>query len=67
MLGWAWCGLHKKRAETRYVELVFLRPVESVGQAVHPGRETSMHYFSCLGGTDTDSIKSASGYVTLNL
>jgi hypothetical protein len=22
MLGWAWCGLHKKRIETRYVELV---------------------------------------------
>jgi hypothetical protein len=26
---------------------------------VHPGRETSTHYFSCSGGTGTESTKSA--------
>jgi hypothetical protein len=34
---------------------------------VHPGRETSMHYFSCSGGTGTDSRKNAPGHVMLNL
>jgi hypothetical protein len=34
---------------------------------VRPGCETSMHYFSCSGGTNTDSTKCASGQVTSNL
>jgi hypothetical protein len=34
---------------------------------VRPGREMSMHYLSCLGGTDMDSTKSVSGHVMLNL
>jgi hypothetical protein len=34
---------------------------------VRPGREMSMHYFSCLGGSGVDPTKSASGHVTSNL
>jgi hypothetical protein len=34
---------------------------------MHPGRETSMHYFSCSGGTGRDLTKSASGHITSNL
>jgi hypothetical protein len=34
---------------------------------VRLGHETSTHYFSCLGGTSTDSTKSASGQVMSNL
>jgi hypothetical protein len=30
MLRWAWCGFHKKRAETRYTKLVLLHPVGSI-------------------------------------
>jgi hypothetical protein len=31
VLGWAWCGLHRKRAGTRYAELIFLHPLGAVG------------------------------------
>jgi hypothetical protein len=34
---------------------------------VHPVHEIMMHYFSCLCGTGTKSIKSTSGHITLNL
>jgi hypothetical protein len=34
---------------------------------VHPGPETSMHYFSCFGGTGMDSIKTVKGHITSNL
>jgi hypothetical protein len=35
--------------------------------AVHPGRETSMHYLSSTGGLGAVFIKSTSGQITLNL
>jgi hypothetical protein len=31
------CGFHKKRAEARYLELVFLHSVRSMGHVVHSG------------------------------
>jgi hypothetical protein len=34
---------------------------------LHPGHETSTHYFLCSGGTGTDSTKSVSRYITPNL
>jgi hypothetical protein len=70
MLGWDLNGFHKKHARTRYVERVFLHPL---GSSVHvvdsgvSGCETSMHYFSCSGGTGTDSTKIEPGHVTPNL
>jgi hypothetical protein len=33
---------------------------------VYPGRETSMHYFSCSAGPGAVSIKSVSGHITSN-
>jgi hypothetical protein len=35
VLGWDWCGFHKKCAGTRYAELVFLHPMGTVGHVVH--------------------------------
>jgi hypothetical protein len=70
MLGWDGYGFHKKRAGTRYAKHVFLHLVGSVSHvahSVHPGRETLMHYLSCLGGTGLDSRKSTTGHVTLKL
>jgi hypothetical protein len=49
---------------------VFLHLVGSKGHEcilVCPGCETSTHYFSCSGGTGTDSTKSVPGHVTSNL
>jgi hypothetical protein len=35
MFAWPRCDFHKKRARTRYAELVLLHPVGSVGHVVH--------------------------------
>jgi hypothetical protein len=68
MLGWDWCGFHKKSVGTSYVKLVFLHSMGYVCHiVVHPGRETSIHYFSCSCGTSVDSTNSAPGHVTPNL
>jgi hypothetical protein len=37
MLGWDWCGFHKKRVGTSYVEHVFLHPVGYAAHVVHCG------------------------------
>jgi hypothetical protein len=37
MLGWAQCGSHKKRTETRLIEPVFLHPVRFVAHVVRSG------------------------------
>jgi hypothetical protein len=37
ILGWDQYGLHKKRAGTRYAELVFFHPVGFVGHVVRLG------------------------------
>jgi hypothetical protein len=41
-----------------------------LGHLVHSGAsgcETSTHYYSCSGGTGTDSTKSVRGHIALNL
>jgi hypothetical protein len=35
MVGWDWCGFHKKRIGTHSAELVFSHPVGSAGRLVH--------------------------------
>jgi hypothetical protein len=54
---------------TRYVELIFLHPVGCSGHFEHSGefrvRNIDVLFFM-LGGTDTDSTKSALGHITLN-
>jgi hypothetical protein len=49
---------------------MFLHLVGSDGHVVHSGASGKQNVnvlFFMLGGTDTDSIKSVSGHVTLNL
>jgi hypothetical protein len=43
MLGWAWCGFHKKCAETRYAKLMFLHLVGSVGHEVCFGASSVLY------------------------
>jgi hypothetical protein len=62
MLGWAWCVLHKKCAETRYVDLVFLHPVRSVGHVVLSGASGARNVdalFFILGCVQCRSHKKA--------
>jgi hypothetical protein len=59
----------QKRVAIPYAELVFLRPVVSVGHVVHSnasGARNTTQYFSCSGGTGAVSIQSASRQVTSN-
>jgi hypothetical protein len=44
MLGWAWCGFHKKLLRTSYVEHVFLHHVGSAGHVVYSGVFASRQY-----------------------
>jgi hypothetical protein len=37
LLGWDWCGFHKKRVGTNYDKIVFLHPVGYAGHVVHSG------------------------------
>jgi hypothetical protein len=67
MLGWDQYGFQKKPVGTRYAEHVFLLLMRYVGLVVHLGHETSMHYFTCSGGTGSDCTKSTSGHVMLHL
>jgi hypothetical protein len=65
VLRWERYGFDKKCDGTRYAELVFLHLVGYAGHVVHPGSETSIHYFSSLGLSSTDLTKNVSGHVTL--
>jgi hypothetical protein len=58
----------KNRFSTLYAKLLFLRPVGATGNVVQvrPVRETSTHYFSCSGGTGTESTKVVLGHATSN-
>jgi hypothetical protein len=63
-------AFQKKCVGTHYAELLFCirwDPWVTYCIAVRPGCETSMHYFSCSGGTGTDSRKCASRHVLPNL
>jgi hypothetical protein len=60
-------GFYKMRDVTPYTKIVFLHAMGYAGHVVRFGRETSMHYFSYLGGTGTDSQKSRPRHVTSNL
>jgi hypothetical protein len=37
MLGWDWCGFHKKHVGTRCAEVVFFNPMGSASDVVHSG------------------------------
>jgi hypothetical protein len=67
MLGWDRYGFNKKLTGTHYTKVMFLHLLGSADHVVHfgaSGGEMSTHYFSCSGGTGTDSTKSSPGHVT---
>jgi hypothetical protein len=70
IIGWAWCGFHKKRVGRRYSKLVFLHPVGSIGHVAHfgaSGYKIPTHHFSCSGGPNVVSIKIMLGNIMQNL
>jgi hypothetical protein len=69
-LGWSWYGYHKNAPGHVKPNLCFcirwdLRVMWCI--PVRQGCEMSMRYFSCLGGTRTDTTRSTLGHVTPNL
>jgi hypothetical protein len=63
-LRWARCCLYKKRAGTRYLELVFLNPVASAGHVVHSGASEArdlITLFFMLGWARCDLHKKSAG------
>jgi hypothetical protein len=70
MIRYAWCGFHKKRARTRYFEVVFLHPVGSADHIVHLGASGLRKIVTLFFNLRWDRYgfdKSGSGHVTLNL
>jgi hypothetical protein len=70
MLGWAWCGFHKKCSRTRDTELGLLHLVGSTGHVVHSsasGPRNVNTLFFMLRWASTDLTKSTLGHVTWNL
>jgi hypothetical protein len=59
-----WCGFHKKRARTRYAELVFLHPVGSVSHIVHSGASAAQNVeevFFTIGWASCGFYKKSDG------
>jgi hypothetical protein len=70
MIGWARYGIDKKRARTRYVELVFWHLVGSMGHIVRScasGARSIDALFFIIWWAGAVSIKSTPGHVPLNL
>jgi hypothetical protein len=70
MRGWALCGVNKMLTVSHYTELLLFAfgricGSRSAFQCIMPRSIDAL--FSCSGGSGTVSIKSALGYISLNL